>query len=161
MVIPSSVTNIGGVAFANCTGLSSITIPSSVTFIGNAAFEGAPLAACYFLGDAPALGESVFDSNNSLAVYYLPGATGWSGFSATTGFLPVEWNPVIQTAAGFGVQNNQFGFTITGPTNLVVVVEACDDLAAPLWTPLQTVTLSNGLFHFSESFQSNLPAPLL
>ena len=35
-----SVTNIGGYAFYNCTGLTSITIPNSVISIGDGAFRG-------------------------------------------------------------------------------------------------------------------------
>ena len=38
-IIPNSVTSIGFVAFAWCTGLTSITIPNSVTSIGEAAFR--------------------------------------------------------------------------------------------------------------------------
>ena len=38
--IPDSVTNIGDMAFAGCTGLTSVTIPDSVTAIGNMAFVG-------------------------------------------------------------------------------------------------------------------------
>jgi hypothetical protein len=38
-VIPNSVTNIGGSAFYNCTGLTSVTIPNSVTSIGDYAFS--------------------------------------------------------------------------------------------------------------------------
>ena len=38
--IPSSVTSIGSVAFEGCSGLQSVTIPSSVTSIGSAAFQG-------------------------------------------------------------------------------------------------------------------------
>ena len=39
-VIPDSVTEIGGVAFSGCTGLTSIVIPKGVTKIGREAFYG-------------------------------------------------------------------------------------------------------------------------
>ena len=38
--IPSGVTEIGHIAFGDCTGLTSVTIPDSVTEIGSSAFEG-------------------------------------------------------------------------------------------------------------------------
>ena len=38
LVIPSSVTSIGGFAFANCSSLTTIVVPSSVTSIGGRAF---------------------------------------------------------------------------------------------------------------------------
>ncbi len=66
------------------------------------------------------------------------------------------WNPVIQTGDGsFGVSNNQFGFNISGTNNFTVVVQACADLACPVWISLQTVTLTNGSCYFSEPLQSN------
>ena len=39
-VIPNSVTSVGGYAFYNCSGLTSVTIPNSVTSIGYDAFYG-------------------------------------------------------------------------------------------------------------------------
>ena len=39
VIIPSSVTSIGGYAFGGCTGLTSVTIPEGVTSIGNQAFQ--------------------------------------------------------------------------------------------------------------------------
>ena len=47
------------------------------------------------------------------------------------------------------------GFNITNAANLTVVVEACTNLASPVWVPLTTNTLTNGVFYFSEPFQAN------
>ncbi len=70
-----------------------------------------------------------------------------------------SWNPEFRLQAhDFGVSGSQFGFNITNSADLPVVIESCDDLAAPVWTPLRTVTLTNGLFSFSEPVQSNAPA---
>jgi hypothetical protein len=87
-------------------------------------------------------------------IYYLPGAAGWSNAFAD---LPaVLWNPLIQAADGnFGVSNDQFGFDITGTAHLPIVVEACTNLASPVWIPLQAVTLTNGLFHFGDPQWTN------
>jgi hypothetical protein len=68
------------------------------------------------------------------------------------------WNPEVQTTgAGFGVRTNQFGFNITGTSNLVVVVEASTDLANPTWYPLQTNILTGALFYFSDPEWTNYP----
>jgi hypothetical protein len=72
-------------------------------------------------------------------------------------FVPaVLWNPVIQASgASFGVQSNEFGFDIAGTTNIPIVVEACTNLVQPVWLPLQSMTLTNGLVYFSEPVQSS------
>jgi hypothetical protein len=69
----------------------------------------------------------------------------------------VLWNPLIQTGGtNFGVSGNFFRFNITGSSNVPVVVEACTDLSSPVWTSLDTITLSNGSFCFSEALQTNI-----
>ncbi len=66
------------------------------------------------------------------------------------------WNPQILTNnAGFCAQSNQFGFDIAFTNTVPVVVEVSTDLVNPVWTPLLTVTLTNGLFHFTEPLQTN------
>jgi hypothetical protein len=75
------------------------------------------------------------------------------------GVPAVLWNPQAQTGDGsFGVRTNRFGFNITGTSNLVVVVEACTDLANPAWSPVGTNTLTGGSSYFSDPQWTNYPA---
>jgi hypothetical protein len=138
--------------------LVTITIPSSVANIGDYAFGFSPsLTSIYFEGSAPSADSTVFTGDNATA-YCLPGTTGWADFSANTGLSAVLWNPLIQTGNGnFGVQGNQFGSDITGTTNIPVVVEACTNLANPIWVPLQSPTLTNGSCYFSDQQWTNYP----
>jgi hypothetical protein len=156
VTFPGSLTTIGTYAFYACYGPSSITIPGSVTNIGDFAFAAAGLTSAFFQGNAPIVDSTVFDYDGGTTVYYLPGMDGWDDFSAESGLQAVLWNPLIQTGDGsFGVRSNQFGFNITGTTNIPIVVEACTNLSSPVWTPLQTLNLTNGTFYFSEPLQTN------
>jgi hypothetical protein len=155
--VPNGVTSIGSYAFGYCRSLTSVTIPNRVTSIGDYAFLGCTsLTGVYFRGNAPSLGSSVFDGDNNATVYYMPGTTGWG---TTFGGLPTKlWNPQVQTkSATFGVRTNRFGFNITGSSNLVIVVEACTNLANPIWSPVQTNTLTGGLSYFSDPKWTNYP----
>ena len=159
VTIPNGVTNIEEWAFEDCISLTSITIPNSVTSIGNDAFAYCNiLNEIYFQGNAPSnVGSSVLVGENNPTIYYLPGATGWGSTFADR--PTVLWNPQVQTSsASFGVQTNQFGFTIAGTSNLVIVVEACTNLANPIWFPLQTKTLTGGSSYFSDPKWTNYHA---
>jgi len=161
------LTAIGSYAFNGCESLSTITIPSGVNFIGDQAFGWSSLSRIYLLGSAPVVGSDLFSgdiylANNNAYVYYLPGTTGWG---ATFGYLPlVLWNPQALTSdTSFGVRNNQFGFNITGSSNLVIVVEACTNISNPAWAPIGTNTLNtfigtNGLSYFSDLQWTNYPS---
>jgi len=137
LVIGSGVKTIESTAFDDCSGLTSITFPSSITNLGSA-FDGCDnLQQVYFQGNAPIVDPNAFGSSGyPITAYYLPGTTGWSttiGFDVPT----VLWNPQAQTGdTSFGVRTNQFGFNITGSSNLVIVVEACTNLLIPSGRPL-------------------------
>jgi hypothetical protein len=98
----------------------------------------------------------VFAGDDQATIYYLPGTKGWA---ATFGGLPtVLWNPQVQTGTtSFGVQTNGFGFTLTGSSNLVVVVEANASLQYPQWVPVATNTLTGGASYFSDPRWTNIP----
>jgi hypothetical protein len=165
ILIGNHVTSIGNGAFAVCSNLTSITIPGTVTNLGISAFDSCTsLKSLFFQGNAPITNANVFAGDNSASIYYLPGTTGWS--SSFAGRPTVLWNPQTSTSdPSFGIQTNEFGFTITGSSNLVIVVEACTNLASPVWSPVATNTLNtfvgtNGISYFSDSQWTNSPARL-
>ena len=158
ITIGDGVTSIGSNAFASCIGLTNITIPKSVTNIADYTFSiGNSLKGIYFKGDAPNTSSHLFQYDNSLTVYYLPGTTGWSNTFA--GRPTVLWNPQVQTSdTSFGVRTNQFGFTVFGDSNLVIVVEVCTNLINPTWSAVTTKTLTGGSSYFSDPQWTNRPA---
>jgi hypothetical protein len=174
VILGNNLTSIGSHAFDNCSNLSTITIPGSVTNIGSFAFAFCHnLNSVYFKGDAPSADSSVFLEFHIIfpppfpypptvyppTIYYLPGTEGWGTIFA--GQPTVLWNPQVQTGdVSFGVRTNQFGFNIIGSSNLVIVVEACTNLASPVWTPVGTNQLNaflgtNGSSYFSDPDWTN------
>ncbi|MEI7899498.1 MAG: leucine-rich repeat protein, partial [bacterium] len=151
VTIPAGVISIGDWAFYSCTKLTGVTIPTVVASIGEWAFAScAGLTGVYFKGDTPVLGSNVFDLATSVSVYYMPGTAGWPTPAPAlfAGRPTVLWNPQVLSGAGFGVAANHFGFSITGTSGMIVVVEASTDLIH--WSPLQTIPLTGGAFSFSD-----------
>ncbi len=185
VVIPSTinglpVTTIGGYVDPQCgplgafefsDSLTTVTIPSSVTMVERYAFAGClSLTSVYFQGNAPSVGwievfnwlvgytNGVADwETDPATVYYLPGTTGWgTEFSVLHTAL---WLPQVLTSdASFGVQANQFGFTINWSSGMTVAVDACTDLSNPTWIPLATNTLASGSLYFSDPQWTNYSA---
>jgi hypothetical protein len=158
VVIGTNITSIGYLAFYNCP-LISIIIPDSVTNIGSDAFSHCfSLTSVYFTGNSPTPtnDSSVFQYDNNAMAYYLPGTMGWG--PTFDGLPTVLWLPQMQTTgASFGVKTNQFGFNINWASDTVVVVEACTNLANPVWNPVATNRLTGGSFYFSDPQWTNYP----
>lgn len=157
VTLPYGTTYIGSQSFSYCRKLPSIALPATVTNIGGGAFSWcSALQAVYCEGDAPIVGDAAFQGCTA-TVYYLPGTSGWSNTFA--GLPTVLWNPQPQTAdPTFGVRTNQFGFPITGTSNLTIVVEASTSLANPAWCPVATNTLTTGSAYFSDPQWTNSPS---
>ena len=62
------------------------------------------------------------------------------------------------TTSGSGILTNCFGFNIAGNTNATVVVEACTNMANPVWVPVQTNILTSGSIYFSDPGWTNYPS---
>jgi hypothetical protein len=190
VTIPYAVTMIGNYAFESCTSLTSVVIPDSVTTIGFHAFDGCTsltdatigsgltyypwslnqiwlatmfsdcpnLTSIYLRGHAP---RFVWNPTYQIATptaYYLP----WANPSSISNLPTALWLPRIQNSdASFGFQANQFGFNINWAGGVMMVVEACADLANPVWTPLGTNTIAgtvaSGSIYFSDPQSTNYP----
>ena len=171
VTIPNTLTNIGNGAFSDCSHLGRIVIPASVTSLDNGAFfYDSALKTVWFYGNKPTIGPSGLYFNvpnatfpggsDGLTVYYLPGTTGWAGYTQADNGAPVVcWN--LQTGATGnsgkppgvrpdGSGHQRFGFDIVGPTNATVVVESCTSLGNPVWVPISTNQLTGGTSYFSD-----------
>lgn len=178
IALPDSVTNLGPSVFQDChsltnarlpsgitqlpqslfydAGLITLTVPAGVTNLGAYAFNCLYLQTLFFKGNAPNGLLSQFAYNlTTPTIYYLPGTTNWG--TTCKNRPEVLWNPQVQTTNGcFGLVSNQFGFNITGNTNIPVVLETCTSLSGG-WTPAQSVVLTNGAYYFGDPAVSNTP----
>jgi hypothetical protein len=153
VIIPDSVSDIGSLAFVEC-GLTNVVIGSGVTNIGDCAFFYCfHLQAIYFKGNAPTAINVI--TSWPVIAYYLPGPTSWG---TTFAYCPTAlWRPQVSGDSSFGLQCNQFGFNIAWASGMVTVVEACTNLANPVWTSLQTNTLAADSSYFSDPNWTNYP----
>lgn len=85
--------------------------------------------------------------------------TTQNGGSAGQGTLfSLNLAPRIQvTNESPAIGTNGFGFSITGYSNQLVVVEACTNLAAPSWLPLQTNIIGTDINFFIDPAWTNFP----
>ena len=90
------VTSIEDGAFEFCASLTAIIIGTSVTNIGELAFYHCTgLTGVYFKVNAPTAVSPLFNGDDNVTVYYLPGTTGWD--TPLAGLPPVLWNAQVQT----------------------------------------------------------------
>lgn len=99
VTISEGVTEIGNFAFEDCSSLTSVTIPGSVTKIRDWAFEDCSrLTSAEFLGDAPGLGDHVFQwVDDAFIIYFHAGKSGWTsptwnGYRAACLEAPEEYS---------------------------------------------------------------------
>ena len=158
VVIPDSISNIGGEVFCDCASLKSITIPQNVMTIGDMAFYGCDTLTSVTIPDGVlGLGELVFCDCDSLTSVSFPASVMSMGdelFLRCPALLNADVdvnNKVYKSDSG--VLFTKDGKTLIhyprGKTNsdygVPDGVEIIDDYAFNECTNLVTVTLPKGL----------------
>ena len=180
--IPDGVTAMGNYAFESCVGLTNAWVGNGVstlygtfsqcsnltkavlgrgiTNVSYSTFAYCPaLTGAYFSGAAPTLsGTNWFAGATNATVYRLPGAAGWPAVPGLWAGRPTAlWLPETKADESLGVQNGRFGFNINWASGQTVVVEACTNLADPVWTPVGTNTFAGDSTTFGDSEWANRP----
>ena len=132
ITIPSSfeghpLTSIGGYAFWDCSGLTSVTIPSSVTSIGSVAFEGCSgLTSVLIPPSVSSIGSSAFSGCCGLTSVTIPSSVaniGMYAFECCSGLTSVTISDGV-TSIGQGVFSGCSGLTsVTIPSSVTSIGE--------------------------------------
>ncbi len=144
VVIPNSVTSIGGYAFKGCYRLTSINLPNSITSIGTG-----PFSDCTSLTSVtcwreipPTLGSSTFPSHSKFSHIYVfadkvddyKNATGWSSYStkvepitiATNAANGAYWSTFYYSGSDAMADENTTVYTVTVSNSKAMLNEVAD-----------------------------------
>ena len=125
VVIPKSVTTLGGAAFANCK-LSSINIPNSVTNIGVKVFRNCSLLTSVYISDSvTSIGDYAFEGCNRLTSINIPKSVTTLGdyiFVNCSGLTSINLSNSV-TSIRKGVFSNCSGLTSINIPNSVTDID--------------------------------------
>jgi hypothetical protein len=118
VTIPNTITIIGIGAFQNCTGLTSVTIPNSVTTIGNSAFNTCTgLTSVTIPNSVTTIGTFAFVNCTGLTSIIIPNSVttiGTSAFQGCSKFTTITIPKSVTTIGNSAFHN------CTGITNYIV-----------------------------------------
>ncbi len=111
----------------------------------------------FFRGSPPTIHCYTLEGTDSVSGFYLPGSLSWE--AERLGRPTALCLPQMRTNdVSFGVRQDQFGFKIDWNSGMTVVIKTCMDLVDPVWTPIQTITLNDDSFQFTDPQWTNYPA---
>jgi hypothetical protein len=142
--IPSGVLSIGSGAFRWCSGLASITVPDGVTSIGGAAFEFCPALTNATLGSSlTSIQSDLFDNCTGLSSVTIPGSVTSIGVYAflSCNSLSNVTIPNGVTSLGRGA----FAFSGLAKVTIPASVASIGDQAFYFCWHLTNVTIANGV----------------
>ena len=158
----------GGLAFGNVVTGMTKTATLTISNIGNSALTVTSIGyPSRFTGAWS--GSIAAGNSTNVTVTFAPvalsayGGTVTVNSDKTSGANTISasgtgtiWRLAVQYDEGFGVASNRFGFNLNWTSGRVVVVDACTNLINPVWSPLQTNTLSNTPTYFSDPKWTNV-----
>ena len=166
MTIPEGVTSIGGMAFYQCSGLTSVVIPSSVMSIGGWAFEGCDSMKTIHVsaGDTERVKAMIADSDSGIDVDSLtfvePLPDGGPYTETVDG---VEWTFMVEDGmarvgggeGGAAISRETLGAIVIPSTLGGYSVVSVSDHAFEGCKGLTFVTISDGVEVIGESAFEN------
>jgi hypothetical protein len=151
VTIPNSIISIDRGAFYECSNLTSIAIPNSVTNIGSYAFHGcSSLTAVTIPNSVTSIGEMTFYSCTSLTAVAIPNSVtsiGSSAFYSCSGLTAVSI-PNSVTSIGYGAFAICSGLTAV---NIPSSVTSIADNTFYYCTGLTSVTIPNTVMSIGKS----------
>ncbi len=151
LTIPNSVTSIGEYAFAYCTGLTSITIPNSVTWIGGYAFKRTPWlenqSGLIYIGSVLYAYRGEMPENTSIVVKDGVTSIGQYAFDTATRLSSITI-PNSVTRIGEGAFGGCRGLTsVTIPNSVTTIGRS----AFSGCTGLTSVTIGNSVTSIEDA----------
>ena len=167
IIIPNSVTSIGGGAFLNCSGLTEVTLPESLTAINSTVFSGCTSLTEIVIPDSvTSIGSCAFQNCSGLTEITLPeslttiGSTSTSSstFNNCSNLTTIYWNSInITSYTSYSyvfnnapISNVIFGNSVTNiPNN---AFSSCTSLTE-INLPESLITIGNNAFANCTSLQ--------
>ena len=160
IVIPASVTSIGGLAFSGCGSLSNIVIPASVTSIGDRAFfRCGSLSDIVIPASVTSIGRTAFSGCGSLSSIVIPASVTSIGDGAFSGCGSLSSIVIPASVASIG--NRTFSgcgslSSIVIPPSITSIGEGafsgCGFLSS-IVIPDSVTNIGNGAFNNCASLQ--------
>ena len=161
IVIPDSVTSIGGYAFRSCTGLTDIIIPDSVTSIGDWAFcNCTSLTSITIPNSVTSIGYKAFHECTSLTSVTIPDSVASIGdlaFSGCTGLTSITIPDSVTSIGDWAFCNCTSLTSITIPNSVISIGSSafwgCTGLTS-VTIPDSVTSIGDRAFHKCTSLTS-------